>query len=333
MNDMTPMTHRERLQTVLQGEKPDRVPVALWRHFPVDDQDPGTLAEAVLDFQGAWDFDFVKVTPASSFCLRDWGSRDVWEGNSEGTRRYTQRVIANPADWEKVKELDPDSGSLGAQLDCLRRIRQSLPADTPVIQTIFNPLSQAKNLAGKELLLEHLHRWPDAVQAGLDTILRTTVRFTEACMALGIDGIFLAVQHASFRILSAEEYSRWGTPGDRRILDAAGDGWLNVLHLHGDAVLFDLAGDYPVAVVNWHDREAGPALREGRDLCGKTVCGGWRQWETIAYGDPNRIRTEAQDAIAQTGGKNLILGTGCVTPIITPRSCLAAAARAGVPEK
>lgn len=33
------LSHKERLQAVLKGEKPDRIPVAFWRHWPVDDQD------------------------------------------------------------------------------------------------------------------------------------------------------------------------------------------------------------------------------------------------------------------------------------------------------
>ena len=63
------MTHYERLQACLAGEKLDRPPVALWRHFPVDDQAPETLAAATLNYQKTYDFDLVKVTPASSFCL------------------------------------------------------------------------------------------------------------------------------------------------------------------------------------------------------------------------------------------------------------------------
>jgi hypothetical protein len=39
--------HRERMQAVLAGQKPDRTPVALWRHFPVDDQEPQLLADLV----------------------------------------------------------------------------------------------------------------------------------------------------------------------------------------------------------------------------------------------------------------------------------------------
>src|SRR5258708_34362227 len=100
------ISHRERIQACLAGETPDKTPVALWRHFPVDDQSADALAAAHLAFQRAYDFDLVKVTPASSFCLRDWGAADEWRGNSEGTREYTNHIVQNPLDWERLPALD-----------------------------------------------------------------------------------------------------------------------------------------------------------------------------------------------------------------------------------
>ena len=99
-NSMT--THRERIQAAIRGEIIDRPPVALWRHFPVDDQNPQSLAEAHLNYQQNYDFDLMKVTPASSFCLKDWGVEDEWVGDTEGTRRYTKRIIHSPEDWESL---------------------------------------------------------------------------------------------------------------------------------------------------------------------------------------------------------------------------------------
>ena len=117
-------THKERIQTTLAGKKPDRTPIALWRHFPVDDQRPDTLAAATLHFQQTYDFDIVKVTPASSFAVRDWGVEDQWTGDTEGTRNYTKRMINKPGDWEKLPLLDPTSIHLARQLACLRLIRE-----------------------------------------------------------------------------------------------------------------------------------------------------------------------------------------------------------------
>ena len=74
------ITHRERLEACLSEATLDRVPIALWRHFPVDDQTPEALARAVIAFQRRYEFDLVKVTPASSFCVKDWGAQDEWRG-------------------------------------------------------------------------------------------------------------------------------------------------------------------------------------------------------------------------------------------------------------
>ncbi len=114
----------------------------------MDDQNPQSLAEAHLNYQQNYDFDLMKVTPASSFCLKDWGVEDEWVGDTEGTRRYTKRIIHSPEDWESLTVLEPTSPHLAQQLECLRLIRTSLSPDTPLLQTIFSPLAQAKNLAG-----------------------------------------------------------------------------------------------------------------------------------------------------------------------------------------
>ncbi len=318
-------THRERLQTCLDGGQPDRVPVALWRHFPVDDQSPETLAAATLHWQRQYDFDFVKVTPASSFCLKDWGADDVWEGHTEGTRRYVKRVVSGPRDWARLPELDPTSEPhLAAQLKCLRLIKQGLPAETPLIQTVFSPLAQAKNLAGHDMLLAHLRLYPDDVMKGLETIARTTRRFVEAALETDIDGIFYAIQHAQASLLSLEEYQTFGLPFDQQVIEPAKFSWLNVLHLHGRDIHYSLLSALSFPIVNWHDRETAPSLAEAQALHDGVVCGGLRQ-DTLALGNPAQVREEAEEAIRQTRGRKFILSTGCVVPVIASHGNLIAA--------
>jgi uroporphyrinogen decarboxylase len=308
---------KERIEAAIRGEIADRAPVALWRHFPVDDQDPGKLADAVACFQECFDFDFVKVTPASSFCLKDWGVEDEWHGSTEGTREYTKRVIETPDDWVSLPRLDPESGHLADQLRCLTLLRERLGDDIPIIQTIFNPLSQAKNLSGQPRLFEHLHRSPEQVERGLETILESTLAFIEALNPISIEGVFFAIQHASYRYFDEAGYERFGERYDRPILEAAGSWWLNVLHLHGEAIMFDLASRYPVHVINWHDLETPPSLEEGMRQFTGAVCGGIRR-DTLTLGTAQAVRKEAKAALATNGSRSLILSTGCVVPIIAP---------------
>ncbi len=313
--------HRQRLEAALRGEIADRPPVALWRHFPVDDQDPERLAAATLHWQSVYQWDLVKVTPASSFCLKDWGAEDVWEGLAEGNRRYTKRVIAAPEDWLKLKALDADAPQLAAQLKCLRLLREQLPVSEPLLQTIFSPMSQAKNLAGGERLILHLRQHPELLQRGLEVIAETTSRFIKAAIQAGIDGIFYAVQHAQASLLTEAEFAAFGRTYDLPVLEAAHPLWFNMTHLHGENVYFDSVADYPVQVLNWHDRDTAPNLAEGQKRFPGIVCGGLRR-ETLALGTPEQIRAEMEDALAQTSGKRFLLGTGCVTEIIAPHGNL-----------
>jgi uroporphyrinogen decarboxylase len=320
------MNKRERLEAAIAGDSVDRVPVALWRHWPGDDQTPDGLAQSTIRFQREFDFDFVKVSPSSSFCIKDWGVEDQWRGNVEGTRDYTVRVIKQPEDWGKLKPLDPLEGYLGAQLSCLTRLHSAFSVDqVPFIQTIFSPLSQAKNLAGQERMLVHLRKYPDAVREGLETITETTIRFVESAIECGIAGIFYAVQHAVYDLMSETEFAAFGRPYDLRVLEAAQELWLNVLHLHGIPVMLELLSDYPVHVLNWHDRESGVSLRSGKKRFSGAVCGGLARWPTVVRGMPEDVRAEALDALTQTQGRRFILGTGCVVPVVAPIGNLQAA--------
>ena len=315
------LTARERMQACIKNDPAlDHPPVALWRHFPVDDQSPEALAAATLDFQNHYTFDLVKVTPASSFAIKDWGAQDAWEGSTEGTRRYTSHPIQKPQDWEHLSVLDPRKAPhLSGQINCLRQIRAGLEPETPLLQTVFSPLAQAKNLAGGEALIVHLREYPEAVLKGLESIAETTRRFVEAAMEEGIDGIFYAVQHAQAGLMTLEEYKTFGLPLDLKTTQPAASLWCNLLHLHGLNVYFDLVPQFAplFPIVNWHDRETYPALNEAQTRFPGVVCGGVSQ-HTIVYADASRVREEAVDAIRQTGGRRLLLGTGCVVPVIAP---------------
>jgi uroporphyrinogen decarboxylase len=319
------LSHRERLEACLAGEEPDRTPIALWRHFPVDDQTPEGLAVATAAFQRSYDFDLIKVTPPSSFCLKDWGSDDQWTGSVEGTREYQRFVIQRPEDWPRLPILNPQQGKLGAQLNCLRILITEFSPQIPVVQTVFSPLAQAKNLVGGDELLIHLRQNPEELHAGLEKITRSTILFLEELRKSGVDGIFYAIQHAQYGLLSETEFQKFARAYDLKVLEAARSMWLNIGHIHGENIMFDQVIDYPVAVLNWHDQHTSPSLSEAAQKFKGVLCGGLRRWETMVLGTPIQVQTEAREAIQATQGKRFILGTGCVMPIITPHGNILAA--------
>jgi uroporphyrinogen decarboxylase len=159
---------------------------------------------------------------------------------------------------------------------------------------------------------------PQRFLEGLNVIKQSTLAYVAAAKASGISGIYYAVQHARFSLLSPAEYSLFGAPLDEEILAAASDLWLNIVHLHGDAdIMFDLVADYPVQVMNWHDRDSGFSLAEGHKQFPGAVSGGVSRW-TIQREAPGAVIAEAVDAVQQLNGRGLVVGTGCVIMTNTP---------------
>ena len=323
------MNRKQRVLAAVHGDKPDRMPIVLWRHWPQVDQTAEGLAKAVMAWQTAYDFDLIKVTPTAGYAVEDWGTRLVDNSNREGTRDYVDRPIKHARDWEKLWPLDVKSGVLGRELQALRLIRAKAGPDVFVLQTIFSPLTIARNLAGDNVWLTHLREHPQDLRRGLGIIADSYARFTEECLRSGADGVFFATQCASFDVLSEDEYTEFGVPYDRHVLGvaaAAEKANLILLHIHGLNIMFDLlAHSYPVHIINWHDRRTAPTLAQARTRTHAALMGGINEWQTLVEGAADQVTSEVRDAIQQSGGHRFLVGAGCVVSTDAPPENIRAA--------
>lgn len=299
------------------------MPIALWRHFPQADQKAETLAQAHIAFQRRWGWDLLKVTPAAYYYGDDWGLHAGYKPNPAGVRHITDRPIKKAADWGHLKQLDVTSGVYGRELHALHLIRDALPHEL-ILATVFSPLTVARTLAGDGALVRYLRENPDDLYRGLEVITDVTARFTAETLAAGADGIFFATQCATTEYLTVEEYEEFGRPYDLRVLAAAADAEARLLHVHGTSIMFDALTDYPVDIVNWHDRVTPPTLAEARARFSGCLAGGINERETLYTGAPEAIAEEVRDAVRQTGGQRHIVAPGCVIPIEVTEERIAA---------
>ena len=318
------MNHRERIRAALRGEPVDHVPVALWRHFPGDDLRAETLAARVVEFQRAYDFDFVKVTPASGYPSEMYGAtfRAPSPGSSrlrEGTRERVTRPVNRLDDWEKVMPLDATNPVFARELSALKLIRAQIGNDVHILQTIFSPLYAAVNLGG-ERALDDFRQNPAIVQRAMRALTETTIRFAVESLRAGADAIFFATQHATADHLTIEEHRAFAEPYDRQVLEAvrAAKADFIFLHIHGLNIFFDELTRYPVDVINWHDRRTAPSLREARTKWNSALAGGIDEWNVLAAQSRDQVITQVRDALTQTNNHGFILTSGCVIPIDTP---------------
>ena len=325
---MKPMTSWERVEAAIAGAPVDHPPIALWRHFPEDDQHVDKLVARSVAWQERWQFDLVKFMPSGTYGVEDWGAVTAYDGQANGARAVVKPGVVHTEDWLAVKDLDVRRGSYGRQNEALRATAQALKGSVPILQTIFSPLTTARKLSTDRLYAD-LRRSPDVVERALRVITDVTIRFALDALAAGAHGIFLATQQGSWRLLNAAEFERFGKRYDLEILAALkGKARLNMLHAHGDDTMFDTLAAYPVEMLNWHDRTTEPDLRGALPRFPRLLVGGVNEYGALLRGDLKAVASEVGDAVTQTGGRRLMLGPGCVVPIAVTDAALEAAVRA-----
>ncbi len=316
------MNKRERITKTIAGEATDRPPTALWRHWPGDDQRAADFAHSTIAFQREYDWDFVRIVPAESFSVTDYGLQDEWQGSPDGRRVIIRRVIQRSLDWTDLRPLDPNRGTMGRQVEATRLICDGLRHDeTPIIHTIYSPLAQAEMVAGKELLRRHLRTQPDRIQTGLNTLTESTLRFIDSLKKQPIDGIAYVIRHADYDELAEEEYRTYGLPYDRKVLESLPDKWwFNSIQVEGKIPMFRNCAQLPSMMINWEDQSGEPDLSQAKLIFNGAMCGGLSSREHLHHGTPAAIREQVRLVRGQVNNRRLIVSSGSLMLLTTPLS-------------
>ena len=320
------MEKRDRLENALAGNAVDRVPVALWRHWPGDDQRIADFAWSTLTFQKTFDWDFVKATPYSAYCVADYGVRTEWRGDAGGDRVATRLPITRSLAWTELKTLDPLRGEQGKYLESLRLISDGLSdLEVPIVATIYSPQSQAALLSGDEMMLSHIRTHPDRLRTALNTITENTLRLIDGMKRTDVVGIIYVIRHASFSLMSEDEYRAIGLPYDLKILETLPPRWwLNIVQLSCRKPMFQMAATYPAPAINWDTPTAEPDVENARALYQGALCGGLSHEAHLHRGTPAMIRDVARETFKHIGTRRFILSAGDAIPVSTPLSNLRA---------
>jgi uroporphyrinogen decarboxylase len=292
------MTSYERVMAAVRGEEIDRLPVCFWHHFTPEGSGVN-LANATNEFfVNEFDLDIIKLMPDIPY-------------------PFPRRSIREIDDWRLIEPIDALRSRYAIEWSiAVELARAGIGMEKPIVVTIFSPLCEAMRFAAdQETFFAHLKEAPVVIHEALHKIAMNLQLHISQMMSVGADGVFLALQGCTKELMTEGQYREFGRPYDLIALEGARGGWLNILHIHGERDLhFDLVLDYPVDVLSWSDRMAGPSLREARGMTSKALMGGWHEFGALSNGPEKGILDEAKDALAQTGGRKFILANGCSVP-------------------
>jgi uroporphyrinogen decarboxylase len=311
------MDGRTRVEAAIAMGVADRPPFGAWGHTYREEWSPVDLAAVTVERARLFEWDFVKFQPRASCFAEAFGSVYKPAGHRLKGPVLESEAVGDLEAWSTVALVNRKA--LDDQVDSLRLVVKQLGYGVPVIQTVFSPLTVAGYLVGKNKsrVVRELRKHPDLVRPAVDRITEVLVDFSKRSISAGAAGIFYAISGYTSRDAMPEDvYRELVLPTDKAVLGhLPREAWFNVVHLCGSKLQFDLVNEMPSQVVSWSIHNLGtPTLSQGRTLSGRAVMGGLGQRKSLLYGPPAEVQAEAKRAIADTGGRGLLLAPGCSVP-------------------
>ncbi|MEW5994157.1 MAG: uroporphyrinogen decarboxylase family protein [Candidatus Zixiibacteriota bacterium] len=321
---MEKLSHRDRIQAIITGDKPDRFAASFWRHFYHREHYAQGAAEAMLWFQKKFDWDFVKINPRADYHVEDWGLKQKWSHDELKKHQKTHFPINRLEDWEDIRQLEPTAPVLAEHLKVVSLVRKGAGKDVPVLMTVFTPLAIAGRMVpDRQMLVTYLREAPEIIERTLEVITLTFVKFVEELRNAGADGLFFATtQWASSDMITWEEYRRFGVPFDLQVIKAAGDDALNLFHVcSSNNFLKELSAiDYRSQLYNWDSADPTnlPLDKAYDQLKGKTLVGGVDQRGWLLQSSAGEVGHQIQKIMSTHDSNRVIIGPGCSVPPQAP---------------
>ena len=300
------MTRRERVIRAMQNQPVDRPPVGFWFHFSKEDSLGQRCVDAHLRYYNNVDVDIAKLMCDGYF---DYPNP-------------VAKAVKEPGDWYAMKPLGPDSEFIRGQVERAKAVKAGLKSDCLVLYNVFAPFSSIRFGTSDELVMRHLREDPKAIEYALDVIAQDNALLCEKLITeAGIDGVYYCVQGGEKNRFTPDEYRRYITPSDLKVLEHANrfSGY-NVLHCCGWAGIpnnLEVWRDYPAAAINWACFIENMGLSEGKEFFGgKCVLGGFDNRATgLMYnGTREEIQEFTRELVQRSGSTGVMLGADCTLP-------------------
>ncbi len=306
------MNQRERVECLIRGQKPDRIPVLFSSHFPVEVTKGEAAVRSHVEYFRESGNDFCKVM-------------------NENQQRGVSTVCA-PADLASIRLSDASRMGMRDQASIVAGVREQLGPDVPVLCTVHGPMVSVHHMSGRKgFFVENLDFYhkcvkedPVSLKAALRTATDGLCELVRRVSEAGADGIYLACLGAQRSLFTDEEYASIVRPFDLEVLSAAKELPFNIVHICAQDLAVERFADYPVPVVNWEFGGANMTMEEGFSTFGdKILLGGMDHHHgALVEGNGESLEEEVRGVLNRASGHRFILGAGCTLPGSTELSRL-----------
>lgn len=362
------MTSRERMQAVLSGRLPDRVPffptiytdhacLACQRRFEEALINPAVGAECMLGAALRYRTDAVRFM---------MGPPDSWYAQKVVVQKDDKLVQCDRANGREEGYFDVAGGGLfvpqvkpspvetlrdvhlievptakeyleqGRLKDVARQVEEAHRRGLLVVGMCSGQTLNfmVEKMGGTEAALLSFYDSPELARVLIDKAVKISIEAGKAFVSIGVDCLYLGDSYASGSVISAELYERFCAPAYREVVrEFHRMGVYCYKHCCGNYnPLLDHLPTIGLDAMDGIDPTSGMSVRHTKARIGEklTLMGGL-SCLTLLQGTPEQVYAEARQCIEEgKPGGRYVLGSACAVPRHTPPDNLLAARRAAI---
>ncbi len=317
------MNGYERTLNFVKGKDVDRPPfmplVIEWVSkqcgidYPTFVYDPDVRAKAYLDIVEKFDIDC--VLPDADFFeqLEDFGMKPTW--TEAGFQ--ADLLIKDLADIDALTlpEIVPGT-RMGNRVEIIKQVAAKEKGNRYIFGICIGPFTEYCNARGLTSAMRDIKKNKEQLQKGLDLFFRNCMRFIEAQLAAGADGIQIVEPNCS--LISPKFYEEYIMPLHTAMVERIQrDGGLSRLHICGDTTMvmpYSLGTGTHIL-----DVDSAVDLTKVSHLLGEEqcFCGNLHTADELLFAKPEAFAAAVQKRVDDTNNR-IILSAGCDVPPDTP---------------
>lgn len=318
------MTHLERVQAVLQGRTPDRVPV-IPQCFMFSAQEygynigqinrnPRLLAEAHAFCQEKYGYDGCVIDIDDASLAEACGAKVIYREDAVAAVDEHHPLLEDLRDIDDLELPDPaKSTRLCVWMETAQRLMEKVGDHVFVLgRADQGPFDLLTLLRGpQDFMMDLLTEDEDVIHHALQWATEAHIRFAKAMRDL-THATSMGDSYAGPNLISPNLYRQFALPYEKQVVNAVQtpDKPYSV-HICGDTtkILDDMATNGARMVeVDWQ-----VDMGKARTIFPEnvTIMGNVDPSDPLVLGTPEQVKAKAKAIIEATGGKGLILSSGC----------------------
>ena len=322
---MKEYTSLERVQAVLRGEIPDRLPVvpqafmfsARTAGYDIGqiNRSPEKMANAHRICQEKYGYDGCVIDVDDATLAEACGAKVIFRDRDVALVDEHNPVLEDLRDIDDLQLPDPyKSGRTCEWLETVQRLKEMVGDHVFIMgRADAGPFSLLSLLRGTQnFMMDLIDEEPEVIHHALEWTTEAHARFARAQLAVGSDATSMGDSYASMDLVSPKMYRDFALPYEKQIVERLRD--LNMpyaIHICGDAtpIIEDMGQTgAQILEIDWKT-DMGVA----RQACPDNVIlmGNIDPTDPLCLGEPETVLAQVKDMIQKTKGRGVFISSGC----------------------